>query len=460
MTGDPSYLERKLGPVLPTAANYNVYLDNGYRTYLLAGSRTPVGERVSSGTSFAPSWSPAYVSTDFTLYSDLPGTPMRVTAWPLYHGRLLDDASYVAAGDMEADADADGVPDSWRLDAGATGAREVSGSFVWRLDRGSAGRAAYAGELVAADAGTGLQVSARIEGAAACVRFSYLDEALAAVEVGGVTAECVATLALASPGTYQTVTGRRFLAASDVAFVRVELVLTEAGSSRFDDVVVRPVARATTANAVELPLQRSAASTYTGSQQAGATGYDTGVSKTLAVDARWRGQPLTGNVTYATTAATMLPVVWTSAVAGRDASTFSASASAVKIGDGVTFTFDFGPYAAALATEGVALTSPQATVRVYGPVLAPAGNVTLLATLPAPAGALSGAVAYTHPANGLYGPLLAVASLESGWTKGGHADVTGQAAHLPLLVEALKRDGGSAVPPLYRVVVETWFPEW
>lgn len=457
LSGDPSYLNVKLKRLLPVAAQYNVYLDNGYRTDVIAGGRTPTGERVSSATAFAPSWSPAFVSTDFALYSDAAGTPMRVTAWPVYHGRQLVDDPYVPGGDMETDADGDDVPDGWVEDAAAAGALETDGSKVWRLDAAAPGRVAYADDVFPADSGTGIAVDARVKGARSCLQLAYLDVDRDPVAVGGVTEECVASMAAASPAAYEALSADVFLADSDVAFVRVELVLLEAGTAWFDDVDARPLARATS-DGTELALTRSGVSSYGGSWSAG--GYATGDPETLSVDARWRGQAITGDVTYATSSATLLPVAWPDAVAGLDASTFTASASQVRVGESVAFDFDFAPYEAALAASGVTLLSPQVEVRLYGPVVSPWGNVTHLDTLAATAGTLTGSVTYTHPEAGLYGPLFAEAALTSGWAKAGHTDVTGQEARKPLVIEAVKRDGASAIPPLYRVVVETWFPEW
>lgn len=458
LSGDPSHLESKMERLLPEAAQYNVYLDNGHRTQVLAGSRTPTGERVSSATAFVPVWSPVFVSTDFDHYSEIAGTPMRVTAWPLYHGRLLADDPYLSGGDMEADADGNGVPDGWAPDPAAAASVETDASRVWRLDLAAAGRGGYASETLAAPPGTGFEVTAAVKGGRACVRFAYLDASLAPADVDGVTTECVATLAAPSLLAFEDVSGTRFLPDSTVAFVRVELVLLDPGTSWFDDVVVRPVARAMTDNGVELPLRRTGASQYTGTQSVG--GYATGAAEVLAVDARWRGQALTGNVTYATSAATLLPVAWADAVAGLDASTLTASAAAVNVGEAVTLDFDFAPYGSALAANGVTLTAPQVRIRVYGPVVSPGGEVTLLETLDAPAGTLTGSLTYAHAGDGLYGPLFVEASVESGWAKFGHADVAGQAGHKALLLEGRMRNGDAAIPPLYRIVVETWFPEW
>lgn len=464
LAGTTADLDGRIARMLPVAASYNVYLDNGHRTRALLDKGTPTGERVSTATPFVAEWSPAFTTTDFGVYSTAAGTEMRVTTWPVVRGRLIGDDALVPNADLEVGGSA---PDGWVADAGATSTYAVEGAdHVWTLSRATVGRVAYASDPLPVDSGTGLAVTAEIKGVKACVQVRYLDAAKAQIQVDGADTHCVASLAVASPGVWQSVSGTRWLGTDvDLAYVQVELAVEEAGEAVFDDIVVRPLAKADTGNGFDIPLTRSAASTYGGAVEAGASGYATALPETTSIPLettlRHRGRLVSSQVAYRTSDSPVLApaAVWSAAVTGLDASAFSGDATTVRPGGSVVFTYDFAALDAALAAQGVTIGSPQVVVRVYAPVVASDGSLVLVDTLAGTPGLLVGSVAFDQPREGLYGPHLVVASLEGDWTLGADT-LADQSANKALVLDARLLDGSAATPPLYRVVLETWFREW
>lgn len=82
--GQDANLTYKLDSFFPPGTRYNVWLDNGFGSRLVAGADESPHERVSAAVPWQPGWSVAFVATDLRLYDA--ATPMNVTALPVARG--------------------------------------------------------------------------------------------------------------------------------------------------------------------------------------------------------------------------------------------------------------------------------------------------------------------------------------------------------------------------------------